>query len=421
MGAWAWLRRVFGLDDAYVRPAPAQPWRTDWIMAALLSVITACLVLMYQGQGETNGIAEPPLWPSLAAIVTAGVLLTLRRRFPVTVLVLLSGVHFVAFGSWLPFVASTASMQVVYFFGIYSAIAWARRREALLGALALVLAAMVVWLVWSNIYLVATSPPGEQPPFLYWVATVLINCAYFGGAIYLGRQAWLQARTTDELAASREQVSRQGDQLADQAVVAERLRIARDLHDSVAHHISLIGVQTAAARRAMATKPEVAAEAMLEVESMSREAVTELRSMLGSLRDVADTTGPKTIEALFALADEASTDGLRVSYQLVGDPAAAEQLSPMQASNLLRIAQESLTNIRRHSTATEARVVVRLTDRLELEVTDNGHPVPNSGGSGLGQVGIRERVAALGGTVEIGPRATVGYRVLVQIPRKVTP
>lgn len=414
------LRRYFGLDDAYTRPAPRRPWRTDWILAALLSVITACLVLMYQGQSAPE-IPEPPLWPSLAAIVIAGVLLTLRRRFPVTVLLLLSGVHFVTFGTLLPFVAATASMQVVYFFGMYSAIAWARRREALVAGLVLVLSAMVIWLAWSNIYMIAVTPPDRQPPFVYYVATVLINCAYFGGSIYLGRQAWLQAKTTHELAASQEQVNRQAALLADQAVVAERLRIARDLHDSVAHHISLIGVQTAAARRAMATRPEVAAEAMVEVEAMSRDAVAELRGMLGSLRDVSDSSGPKTIDALTALAEESSRDGLHVTYQLVGDPGVAEQLSPMQASNLLRIAQEALTNVRRHSTATEARVVVRLTKAIELEVTDNGRPVPNTTGTGLGQVGIRERVAALGGTVELGPRATVGYRVLVQIPRKVTP
>lgn len=169
----------------------------------------------------------------------------------------------------------------------------------------------------------------------------------------------------------------------------------------------------------MATKPDVAAQAMQEVETMSRDAVAELRGMLGSLRDVAeDGSGSQTIEALASLAEETSGNGLVVGYQLVGDPTLAAAMTPMQASHLLRIAQEALANVRRHSTASEARMVVRLGESIELEITDNGRAVPHTTGTGLGHVGIRERVAALGGTAEIGPRSTRGYRVRVTLPRK---
>ena len=322
-------------------------------------------------------------------------------------------------GVLLPVTVSMASMQILYFLGIYTAMAYARRRQNLMLAMFAVLLSMAVWLVVADSYARAVQPDEFQPTFWYYVGTVVMNFAYFGVAIWLGQQAWLQAKARDALAESQSVVQQQGERLAEQAVVAERLRIARDLHDSVAHHISLIGVQTAAARRAMATRPELAAQAMQEVEDMSREAVTELRGMLGSLRDVSeDESGSRTVEALAALAEEASGNGLSVSYELVGDPRLAEAMSPMQASNLLRIAQEALTNVRRHSTATEARMVARLGDEIELEITDNGHTVPHITGSGLGHVGIRERVAALGGTAEIGPRSTRGYRVRVTLPRK---
>lgn len=407
----------FGVNDDYVRPATDRPWRTDWIVAALLTGISVSL-LMFMRDMNDELRDSLPLVPSFVAVGTAGLLITFRRQYPVGVLLLASGAHFIVVGVSLPLVVTMASMQVLYFLGIYTAMAYARRRQSLMLAMTAVLFAMLVWLVMADSYARAIQPDEFRPTFWYYVGTVVMNLAYFGVAIWLGRQAWLQAKATEELAASKELVRLQAERLAEQAVMAERLRIARDLHDSVAHHISLIGVQTAAARRAMDTRPERAADAMREVEAMSRDAVTELRSMLGSLRDVEGSGGLKTVEALAALAEESTDSHLHVTYECVGDAALAEQLSPMQASNLLRIAQEALTNVRRHSTASEARVVVRLDEVVELEVTDNGLPVPNTTGSGLGQVGIRERAAALGAAVEIGPRSSRGYRVRITLPRK---
>ena len=412
------LRKVFGLDDNFVRPTPPRLWRADIAIALLLTVISAALVFSNR---EVEELVEYlPVVPSLVAIGAAGVLLSLRRRVPIGAMLALSGAHFIVCGVWLPMVASLASMQITYFLGIYTAMAYARRREALVGAMLLVYFSMAVWLILFDVYGRAFLPDDYQPTAWYYFATALINIAYFGGATWLGRNAWLQAKATHELAESNATVSRQADQLAEQAVVSERLRIARDLHDSVAHHISLIGIQTAAARRAMAVRPEAATEALLAVEEMSREAVSDLRSLLGSLRD----DGPEasvthSLEGVAALCRDASTDGLAVAYEFAGDEAEAHHLSPIQLATLVRVTQESLTNVRRHSTATEARVVVRISpSSLELEVTDNGRPVPATAGSGLGQVGMRERLNALGGSLEAGPRrAAQGYRVLARIRR----
>lgn len=412
------LRGFFGLDDDFVRPTPRHPSITDIGVAALLGLITAALVLAY---ADVEELAEHvDVWPNLGAILIAVVLLAYRRVYPLLSMVLLTGVHFIAAGTIWPLIASFMSMQVMYFLGLYTAMAYAKRRDVLALVVGAILLAMTVWLVLADSYARATTPGEFQPNGWYYLATVLLNAAYFGAAMWLGANAWRQARDAARLAESQALVRAQADQLAEQAVLSERLRIARDLHDSVAHHISLIGIQTAAARRAMEAKPEIAAEALVEVEDMSRNAVSELRAMLGSLRDVQPAAGTGgSLEALAALCEEASTDGLAVSYELVGDPAEAEGLTTTQSGALLRIAQEALTNVRRHSTADNARVVVRLhDDSAELEVTDDGLPLPRTAGTGLGHVGMRERVAALGGTIEIGPRSTRGYRVHVQLPRK---
>ncbi|MFD0866140.1 sensor histidine kinase, partial [Tessaracoccus lubricantis] len=375
------LRGFFGMDEDFVRETPRRPSLSDLVVAVVLGVISMALVLTYDGIADLSGDVD--VWPNLGAIAAAVALLAYRRVFPLSVMVLLTGVHFVAAGSAWPLVASMPSMQVVYFLAMYTAMAYARRRDTLALATGAVLLAMMVWLVAADSYQRSINPDEFQPTAWYYVATLLLNAAYFGGALWLGRNAWRQARDADVLAQSQALVKAQAQQLAEQAVLAERLRIARDLHDSVAHHISLIGIQTAAARRAMESRPAAAADALRDVEDMSRSAVAELRSLLGSLRDVSPTTGVGgSMEALRALADEASTDGLVVTFELVGDPAGADDLTTTQGGALVRIAQEALTNVRRHSTADHARVVVRLGDDCtELEVTDDGLPVPRSGGS----------------------------------------
>lgn len=414
------LRSFFSIDDGYERPAPAHPWRADAAVALVLTLVSVTTMFYYRELPQ--GVEYAPLAPSLASILSAGVLIAFRRHFPIAVLLLASGVHFIAFGTALPLVSSLPGMQVLYFLGIYTAMAYARRRDTLMLAVMAVLAAMLVWLVLADVYQRSLLWHEDfDPTPAYYASTIVVNLAYFGAALWLGRNAWLQAKATDELASSKVLIEQQSRQLAKQAVVEERLRIARDLHDSVAHHISLIGVQTAAARRVMETRPELARTAMGEVEELSRDAVVELRGLLGSLRDIDDDfeAGPaSTSGSLAALCEESSGNGLSVTYEVAGDPGLAEALPPMMASSLLRITQEALTNVRRHSTADQARVVLRTgAQRVELEITDNGLPVPRSGGSGLGHVGMRERVSALGGDLHVGPRSVQGYRVHVTLPR----
>lgn len=410
------MRDFFGVDDDFARPVPEGALRTDIGVAAALVVLSISSLLGYWTVPEVTD--ETHLAWSIPLMVVAGAMIAVRRLFPVWVLLLCTGVHFVALGSLLPVAASQPAMQVLYFLGLYSAMAWARNREALMLATIVVLLAMTAWvsLAFSVFGALQIADSGKSPLLLV-ISAVLINIAYFGAATWLGRNAWLKARGDAELAASRELVEEQALQLADQAVSGERLRIARDLHDSLAHHVSLIGIQTAAARRIMDKKPEEAKQSLIDAERSARQGVHELRAMLGSLRSGDEAHPALGLEALTILVEDNATLGLAVEVSIVGQTSCLDTLSRVQSATLLRVTQEALTNVRNHSTATRTRVVIRVGNNLaEAEIIDDGHPLSGTRGSGLGQLGIRERVSALGGTTEMGPRVDRGYRVLVRLP-----
>lgn len=225
---------------------------------------------------------------------------------------------------------------------------------------------------------------------------------------------------------SAETIRAQADELRDQAVVDERLRIARELHDVVAHHVSVMGIQAGAARRLLQTRPEQASEALVNVEDSAREAVTQMRGLLGALRasDVAsdEDRGPQPMLAeLPELV--ASFAPLQVSLDAVERaPGLLERVPlPLQLS-LYRTVQEALANVVKHSTARTASVVVREgRGYVEAEVLDDGRPRGGTSGTGLGLVGMRERIASHHGTSDIGPRVTGGYRVRVRFPLEETP
>ncbi|GAB3817860.1 histidine kinase [Tessaracoccus terricola] len=412
------MREFFGLDDAYVRPVPTGGMRQDIAVALVLMVLSITGHLGTVSLPDFEQEANLP-W-SVLTILLAGVLITFRRRFPVLVLLLATGVHFLVVGLVMPIIVLQPGMQVLYFLGLYSAMAWARNREALMLATLAVLVTMGAWvgIDLANGIASVRATDGELPVPLV-VSQVLVNIAYFGGATWLGRNAWLKARADTELADSQVVVAQQAEQLAQQAIIGERLRIARELHDSVAHHVALIGVQAAAARRAMGKQPEAAAEALHSVEDSARQTVSELRSVLGSLRnpDEDPSSDRPSLDQLAGLFEEAGTLGLVVEHTLVGEQRLVDELTVSQSATLYRVVQEALTNVRKHSTATRASVVLRLDGRMaEVEVLDEGLRRQGTNGSGLGQVGMRERVQALGGTTEIGPRQGRGYRVRARLP-----
>ncbi|MEM9038117.1 MAG: sensor histidine kinase [Actinomycetota bacterium] len=205
---------------------------------------------------------------------------------------------------------------------------------------------------------------------------------------------------------------------ARQAVLAERTRIARELHDVVAHHVSLMGVRAGAARTTLASDPRATEDALVAIEESSRRAVDELRRLLGALRDGDDLAqlGPQPgLGELPSLVDGFVDAGLVVELDVDEDT----QVDPMTALTVYRLVEEALTNVTRHSAADRADVHVGL-DREEVTVTviDPG-PGATDGrsGTGAGIVGMRERVLLAGGTIEVGPR-DAGFAVAVTLPRR---
>lgn len=452
--------------DAGPAPAPARwgrfhlPWRTgeDWerpgptrdqlrrdaVGTAILIVISALMLEVARGFGGLAGETRP-VWLQHLALALMILPLALRRRYPLAVM-LVSSALFVALALLVPAVGIQISFQAAYFASLYTAVAWARDRRLLWMGTTVVLAAMALWVIMaltvSNSYdtLITEVEQGDStyrgvlPPLAsYAIYNAVVNAAYFGGAIAFGLSSWRSAHQREQLMEQSAKLERQGRELARQAVVDERLRIARELHDVVAHHIAVIGVHAGGARRVLGRKPDQAADALLTIESSSREAVNEMRALLGVLRSTdelypePDADGKSHrrpepgLDDLNGLVAEHRDNGLRIDFQQVEDEPGALKLVPAPlALSIYRTAQESLSNIRRHSTASSAVLTLRTGSSegrrwVEVETVDDGRPRPLAEpGSGFGLRGIRERAALHSGTADIGPRQGTGWRVRVR-------
>ena len=244
--------------------------------------------------------------------------------------------------------------------------------------------------------------------------TVVVNAVALTVAWWLGDRQ----RRTAEQARRAEQSS---DERARRAVADERLRIARELHDVVAHALSVIAVQAGTGRVVIDDDPATARTALEGIETQSRSALDEMRRLLHVLRadgdDGGDSLEPSPgVRDLDGLAAATTRSGLPVEVHSEGD---AGPLPPGMDLTVFRIVQEALTNIRRHAGATRADV--RLTWRpgsIDVEVVDDGHGADSPGGesAGNGIVGMRERVALYGGTLDVGNRSPRGFRVRAHLP-----
>jgi signal transduction histidine kinase len=442
-GLATWGRRYFGVDSDWER-VPADPdraRRTDAVIALGALVAGSLGVELLRSIDALGAVQDSWLWPHVAVVVGT-VPLAWRRRWPLLVAALLS-IHLLVFGIVMPAVAVSLPLQAVYFVALFTGVAWARDRRLMLGVVAVVLVLMFGWLTWQFAVgsgleqsLARDGRPLERqglfsPTTAYVIYTLLINIVYFGGAVIGGQAAWRSAYQRHRLADQARTIDEQASTLQQQAVIEERLRIARELHDVVAHHVSVIGIQASAARRVLRRDPDVAEQSLRSIETSSREAVTQMRGLLGTLRSgEAAAAEPRAPEPRLAdvphLVESSTTDRLSATCQVVEDtPGAVDAVPGAVGLSLYRTVQEALANVRRHSTATSASVVVRVAHRpdrgfahgyAEVEVLDNGRPRSGTSGSGLGLLGVRERLATHGGVSEIGPRVTGGYRVRVRMP-----
>ena len=248
-----------------------------------------------------------------------------------------------------------------------------------------------------------TDIPELILPFIFW---------------FLGRQLQARGEYLRVLKERAEQLEREQLVEAERAVAAERTRIAREMHDIVAHQVSLMTVQAGAAKTVAESDPVAAASAMGAVEEAGRQALDELRHVLGVLRQDNERNGSRPQPGrsdLPRLMEEIRRAGLGV--ELVHEGSHRHLPARIELA-IFRIVQEALTNVLKHGGPNaKAQVMVRADDRVvTVEIKDNGIGITRLPGSGHGIAGMRERAQTLGGTLDAGPRASGGFSVVARIP-----
>lgn len=425
------------IDPVWERPTPS-PRELRWD-GAVWALVLAGTMLMTAAYHSSGLFGEDPTDIRNAYIASAGMTLPLllRRRFPLTML-MTGTVAFYLLSFLSAFTAVTLSFQATYLAVIYAAVAWAKNRAMLWILFSMVCLTVLVWMasVWAingsnfSIFEIEDFRGGLfDVPTASYIATFMVNVIFFGFGALMGRSSWRGAYQHHLLELQQVQLEAQSQQLAEDAVNRDRLRIARELHDSVGHHVSAMGIQAAAARRALTKKPELAAAPLENLEHLARSSVDEMKSIIRVLRS--DETSPQGTSAepritdVVELVEELEAAGIDAKLQVSGQASAQLANLPLGTQlSIYRMVQEALTNVRKHSTARSVLVVLRtFTDAgtagwVELEVTDDGTTATEAGtGRGYGLKGIRERAEVLGGTAEVGPRQGIaGWKVRVRFP-----
>ncbi len=404
------------------RPTPAEQ-RQDILLALAVLAIALSMTVLVNSMGAF--LLGPA--PSLLEQFIWGVVLTaplaVRRRFPLAVLLVIGVLFIVA--QWRQ-VGDNFVPSVTLFLAIYTVGAWEPNRALARWSRVGVIATMFAWLGFGLVaFLVEPAPTFEDAagPLDPVLSSVLYNIGfnlmYFLSAYFFGNLAWLSARRKAELEHNAAELRRSQERNTHGAIVAERVRIARDLHDVVAHHVSVMGVQAGAARRVLDTDPELSRAALQTVEETARTAIGELRGLLGVLRaedqpEAEPLSGTPGLDQLSDLVSTARSTGLQVEHGVYGDP---RPVPDGVALSAYRVVQEALTNVVRHAGAHKADVRVRYLDTtLEVEITDDGRGRGGRPTTGFGLLGMRERVAVHGGELEAGPRRGTGFRVRASLP-----
>lgn len=383
--------------------APARPFTADVAFAVLIGGATVTGLLTAVPEGTQR---DGDVWAVLL-IALQTTAFVFRRRAPLASLVALS-LPVVTF--WVADYAT--NFDAFSLLGVYAATAHSGRRRRTVW----IVVGAVVGLLTTIALLGVLSPHEDLPPVaVFGIAVVHITAAIIGEVVHDRR---LRIVELGERAARAEA---ERDLLAREAVMSERTSIARDLHDVVAHGMSVMVVQAGAAQRLLASQPDRAAAALEQIQATGREALGEMRRMLGVLRneDSATSLAPQpTLDDLGAMVQRCTDAGVATDLTIEGRAPARTAGAEM---TVYRIAQEALTNVIKHA-GRPARATVRVTfagDQVRLEVDDDGRgaqlaDLATSTGHGL--VGMRERVELYRGTLHAGPRPGGGFRVAATIP-----
>ncbi|MFY1631972.1 sensor histidine kinase [Solwaraspora sp. WMMB335] len=382
-------------------PAPALLWRDALLAAAIVAV--DLMLTPVTPQRLDSGLS----WPAIVGWSLLGAVPLALRRVLLWPAVLGSAAAVV-----IPM--STEHEPLSMSLGVvvltYTAAAWLRLGPA-------ILATVLLWLPVLTANAVLPAPQALDVSRLY---LLFVNGLSALACFFIGRSVHARRSSTHALA-ERARVAEDNQRAtAEQAVADERRRIARELHDVVAHHVSVMGVLATGARRILHRDPAAADEALGTIAETSRSTLREMRRLLDVLRtdaepadaELAPQPGLAGIESLVEQIREA---GLPVTLRVDGVPG---DLDPGVTLTIYRIVQEALTNALKHAGAATAEVRLSFgVYWLILEVFDTGRgPAPDRAPVGHGLVGMRERVALYGGTLRTGPRPGGGFRIYAKLP-----
>jgi len=363
----------------------------DLVLAAAVTAGAVVEVLLAAGIGE-------PRWPSVVIAIALGSLLLVRRRHPVLVTVpvmLLTVPESLFFADTSELIASFLPLLVL----AYGGGAYVESRGAY-AALALLLASIVP----------LGAIDGELPGSILFPAVITVLCWL------IGRNVRTRTRLAAELHEGAARLAEQREAEARDAVAQERRRIAREMHDVVAHSISIMVVQAAGARQILARDPGRAEEAARRIGHAGRDALGEMHLLVGALERMPSAAPAPSADALATLVERARDAGQAVTLRVQGTPRALPHGAELAA---YRVVQEGLTNAIKHAAGAATEVdVTWARDALELRVADSGdggagHRLQ---GGGHGLVGMAERVRLHGGELHAGPRGGGGFEVVARIP-----
>jgi signal transduction histidine kinase len=360
-----------------------------WVVDCAIAVCVTAVLLVTGLSGQSSGTDLGPL--GYALLAAGGLALAARRRAPVPVLIVtgLCAVGYQAAGFDVPAVA--------YLFAVYAAVRAGHR--------VITVAASVTML--ATLPLAALASGLHDTGEAFAQARGALEIAWLVAAGAAGEALRQAERRAEEAERTREETARRR---ADE----ERLHIARELHDSLTHQISIIKVQAEVAVHVARRRGEQVPEALLAIQAAGREATRELRATLEALRDD-DTTPPRGLDHVPELVERARAIGLDATLTIEGQP---HDVPAAVGRTVYRIVQESLTNVARHAAAATASVRIDCRpDALAIRIDDDGKAGPDTAPvPGVGLLGMRERVTALGGRLRAEPRDEGGFTVQAELP-----
>ena len=393
-------------QDLTARVAKLPPRRQERFQDAALGLALAAVnvfsLLAYRDQLH-------PLWLALTLVAAQGVPLAWRRAWPLPVMIIVGGVRVaydqIGFGfAPLPLGPAIAFYTVMDRSG--PVWRWVTILLALVGLR------------------ISLAAPGHSEPYQAIYQALILLTAGAAGVLSRAKRASLLAAQSRA-----ERAEAEIDRQASRTAARERTRIARELHDVVAHHVSLIAVQAEAATSLLPDRPAAARRSVEIIGDTARLALTELRRLLGVLRGPSERleTAPSvSLDGIGEVLDQVRETGLPVDFEIAGTPG---PLAPGVDLTAYRIVQEALTNTIRHARAARAAVTLNYEPGyITVSVTDSGQraggnggaangaqePLPN--GAGLGLAGIAERVASCGGNLTVGPTDAGGFAVTARLP-----